>query len=413
MSLAPVAFLYHYRVHRTTADLDRTFRRGRTHTHGQEAPDLMDYFLNLFSPETWAAFRAAGGAVSGFSRHQKTQAQRSIHPGGIFLCYLVGLGRWCGALRVESEAFIDEAPIFKPEADPFIVRFRVSPLVVLDPEHALPMRQPSLWHRLAWTKDIPPGSVGWGANFQRSLRRMPDEDGAHLLELLKAQAQELHLYALSAKDRRALNRATVRTAAGELPVEIPDEDDEEEAKLVAEEAKGEPEARQSHKVQSLIAEIGSKMGFKIWLPRSDRERVKAASSYDLATTLIDVLPMNYNDATIRTIEQIDVIWLKGRSIARAFEIEHTTAIYSGLLRMADLVALQPDINIPLHIVAPEERQSTVLDQIKRPVFSLLETGPLSERCSLITYDDIREIASKPDLPHMRDSVLDDYQVFAQ
>lgn len=80
--------------------------------------------------------------------------------------------------------------------------------------------------------------------------------------------------------------------------------------------------------------------------------------------------------------------------------------------MADLVALQPDINIPLHIVAPGTRQSTVLDQIKRPVFSLLETGPLSERCSLLTYDDIEEIAAKPDLAHMRDSVLDDYQAFA-
>ena len=122
--------------------------------------------------------------------------------------------------------------------------------------------------------------------------------------------------------------------------------------------------------------------------------------------------MNYNDATIRTIEQIDVIWLRGRSIARAFEIEHTTAIYSGLLRMADLVALQPNINIPLHIVAPEERQASVMEQIRRPVFSLLETGPLSERCSLLTYGDIKDIAAKPDLAHMRDSLLEDYQVFA-
>lgn len=370
----------------------------------------MDYFLNLFSPETWAAFRAAGGTVSGFSRHQKTQAQRSLQPGNIFLCYLVGLGRWCGALRIDSEAFIDETPVFKPEADPFVVRFRVTPLVVLDPEHALPMREPSLWNRLAWTKDIPPGSVGWGANFQRSLRRMPDDDGAFLLDLLKKQAQELKPFELSSKDRRALNRATVRTAAGELPVEIPDEDDEAEG--LGEGLVKEPEARQSHKIQAMIAEIGSKMGFKIWLPKADRERVKAATSFDLSPTIIDILPMNYNDATIRTIEQIDVIWLKGRSIARAFEIEHTTAIYSGLLRMADLVALQPDINIPLHIVAPEARQSTVLDQIKRPVFSLLETGPLAERCSLITYDDVEEIAAKPDLAHMRDTVLDDYQVFA-
>jgi hypothetical protein len=138
--------------------------------------------------------------------------------------------------------------------------------------------------------------------------------------------------------------------------------------------------------------------------------VKAASSYDLASTVIDVLPMNHNDAT--TFIRVTDVTAQGRSIARAFEIEHTITSL-GLLRMADLVALQPDINIPLHIVAPEERQSTVLDQIKRPVFSLLETGPLSERCSLLTYDDVQEIASKPDLPHMRDTILDDYQVYAR
>jgi hypothetical protein len=371
----------------------------------------MAYFLNLFSPETWQAFRAAGGRISGFSRHQRTQAEKSLEPGSIFLCYLVGLGRWCGALKIESGPFIDETPLFKPESDPFIVRFNVSPLLMFEPELSLPVREPWIWNTLTWTKVIEPGSVGWGANFQRSLRHMPDNDGDFLLKLLREQDQSRHRYELTAKDRRALNRATVRTPAGELPVEIPDDDDEVEAASSASPlATG---VRQSHKIQGLIAEIGSKMGFKIWLPKADRERVKAAAAVDLTNTLVDILPMNYNDATIRTIEQIDVIWLRGRSIARAFEIEHTTAIYSGLLRMADLVALQPDINIPLHIVAPEERQVTVLDQIKRPVFSLLETGPLSERCSLLTYDDVTEIATKPDLTHMRDSILEEYQIFAQ
>lgn len=266
------------------------------------------YFLNLFSPETWAAFQSAGSKISGFSRHQKTQAQRSLQPGNIFLCYLVGIGRWCGALEIESEAFVDETPIFKTEADPFIVRFRVRPLVILDPKHAIPMREPFLWNRLAWTKDIPPRSVGWGANFQRSLRRIPEEDGIFLLQLLEKQAQAPEPYELNSKDRRALNRATVRTASGELPVEIPDEDDETEARI--EGIASEPEARQSHKIQAMIAEIGSKMGFSVWIPKSDRERVKAATAYDLTAALIDILPMNYNDATIRTIEQIDVIWLR-------------------------------------------------------------------------------------------------------
>ena len=56
---------------------------------------------------------------------------------------------------------------------------------------------------------------------------------------------------------------------------------------------------------------------------------------------LSVLPLNYNEPTLQTIEQIDVLWLRGRAIVRAFEVEHTTAVYSGILRMVDLLALQP------------------------------------------------------------------------
>ena len=94
--------------------------------------------------------------------------------------------------------------------------------------------------------------------------------------------------------------------------------------------------------------------------------------------LLDRLPLNYDDTTLRTIEQIDVIWLRGRSIVRAFEVEHTTSVYSGILRMADLLALQPNMDIRLHIVAPVSKRDKVFSEIRRPVFSLLERGPLAD-----------------------------------
>jgi hypothetical protein len=87
---------------------------------------------------------------------------------------------------------------------------------------------------------------------------------------------------------------------------------------------------------------------------------------------VTTLPLNYDLATLKTIENIDVIWLQRRAIAHAFEVEHTTAIYSGLLRMADLLAMQPRMDISLHIVAPLERRDQVRREIVRPVFSVLE-----------------------------------------
>jgi hypothetical protein len=155
----------------------------------------------------------------------------------------------------------------------------VSPILALDPELSIPVREPDIWNHLTWTKEVVPGSVGWGANFQRSLRRIPDEDAEFLLKLLRKQEQERRPYELSAKDRRAFNRATVRTAAGEVAVEIPDEEDEESG--ISQEQQPRSEARESHKIQGLIAEIGAKMGFRLWLPRADRDRVKAVQFVDI------------------------------------------------------------------------------------------------------------------------------------
>jgi hypothetical protein len=83
-----------------------------------------------------------------------------------------------------------------------------------------------------------------------------------------------------------------------------------------------------------------------------------------------------------------VLWLDGRSIVRAFEVEHTTAVYSGLLRMADLLALIPNMDICLHIVAPDERREKVFSELQRPVFSLVHRTPLSRRCTFISYDSV-------------------------
>lgn len=49
----------------------------------------------------------------------------------------------------------------------------------------------------------------------------------------------------------------------------------------------------------------------------------------------------------------------------------------------------------------------------RPVFSLLDRGPLYESCTYLSYGAVREIASMKHLQHMSDTVLDDYSISAQ
>lgn len=199
---------------------------------------------------------------------------------------------------------------------------------------------------------------------------------------------------------------TVKRTDKDVNVTIPTVPDDEE------ESAPDPETiRESMQIQALIAKIGTMMGYTIWLPKADRGRVLKVWS-PKAGELLDVLPLGYDSSTMKTIEQIDVLWLHKRSIVRAFEVEHTTSVYSGLLRMADLVALQPNINIKLHIVAPVEKRDKVLQEIRRPVFSLLEGRALAEMCTYLSYDHIKELGELKHIAHLSDTVIDEFEDMA-
>jgi len=372
----------------------------------------MRYYLDLFTPETWAAFRKHGGGISGFREKQRKSAER-IEPGDIFLCYLVRVSRWCGVLQITSKNFTETTPIFS-NPDPFVVRFRVQPLITLDLEQSIPMLDESVWSQVSFTEGIKRGVVRWAQflNLRASLREIKADDGKILHNMLVAQAAKPKSYPLSVTDKQRLGlKSTVRTVDRSVVVEIPAENEIED--LDAETTVSKEGFRESLKVQSIISRIGAEMGFRIWVPRSDKQRVLEQVPDDIHHAFLDVLPLNYDDNTLRTVEQIDVIWMKGRSMARAFEIEHTTAIYSGLLRMADLLALQPNMDIRLHIVALDDKREKVMREITRPVFSLLEKGPLYESCSYISYDAVREISEMKHLHHTNDSILDEYEELAQ
>ena len=53
------------------------------------------YWLDLFTPTTWAEFVAAGATVSGFRQHARGTVSR-IRPGDLFLCYVTGVSRYVG-----------------------------------------------------------------------------------------------------------------------------------------------------------------------------------------------------------------------------------------------------------------------------------------------------------------------------
>jgi hypothetical protein len=92
-----------------------------------------------------------------------------------------------------------------------------------------------------------------------------------------------------------------------------------------------------------------------------------------------------------SVKNVDVVWKFGPySIKSAFEIEHSTSVYSGILRLSDLRAENPNSNYPLFIVADRSRRQKVFNELQRPTFS----GPalrLNEVIKYLSYDDVRKI----------------------
>ena len=367
----------------------------------------MIHYIDLFSPETYDNFSISNKAVSGFRETQRGVA-KNIKPGDKLICYLTKLSRWVGILKVKASYYEDNSPIFVQENDPFNIRFNVEPIVWLPIENCIPIHEDLVWNNLSFTKDLHKNDTRWTGRVRGSLSKLSNSDGQFLEKLLLKQNEERKSFLITEEDKKKLKVLKVKTGDNkEIAVEVPENDDEKEPLL------GQIPARESIKIQALIAEIGDKMNLKIWLPKNDRNKVFEQWKPSNTGIVLDHLPLNYDDTTLKTIENIDVIWIKGRSIVRAFEVEHTTSIYSGILRMADLMALQPNLNIRAHIVAPNERREKVLQEISRPVFTLLEKGPLSESCTFISYESILELSKEKRIEYMNDKVLEEFEEYGQ
>lgn len=135
--------------------------------------------------------------------------------------------------------------------------------------------------------------------------------------------------------------------------------------------------------------LGADMGFDVRVARNDAGRVWRGQRLGEMPRRREQLPQQFDPTTNRTIELIDLLWLQGNAIVAAFEIESTTSIYSGLLRMSDLLAMQPNISVPLFLVAPEDRRAKVIQQVNRPTFERM-TPPLVEVCRYIGFESLRE-----------------------
>ncbi|MFZ5523215.1 MAG: hypothetical protein ACOY9D_03905 [Pseudomonadota bacterium] len=152
-------------------------------------------------------------------------------------------------------------------------------------------------------------------------------------------------------------------------------------KSIAEETT--PELSHSQ-VQTFLSVIGASKGYDIWVPQNDRNKLDKS----LIGTMVyrESLPSTLNIIT-EVAEEIDVVWLqKGSNQVRSlFEVEHTTPIYTALLRFNDVHLAAPNPAQSFQIIAQDSRRPAFVRQLNRPTF---KASGLNQICTFLEYSNV-------------------------
>jgi len=122
-------------------------------------------------------------------------------------------------------------------------------------------------------------------------------------------------------------------------------------------------------IQYLLIRLGKALGYDVHVARNDRHRSYDGQSFAMLT--VESLPdYGWPADVLDTVRLIDVLWLRrgGGEVVTAFEVEKSTSIYSGILRLEDLARSLPDCGCRYYLVAPQKREGEVMAQLSRPAF---------------------------------------------
>lgn len=121
-------------------------------------------------------------------------------------------------------------------------------------------------------------------------------------------------------------------------------------------------------MQRWLRERGRALGCAVHVAVNDRGR--PCEGGRLGDGCLGELPARLREAPgADAVRLIDVLWIKDDEVVAAFEVEHSTSVYSGIVRLLDLAVGAPaSVARELFIVAPDNREAEVQAQVRRPAF---------------------------------------------
>ena len=146
---------------------------------------------------------------------------------------------------------------------------------------------------------------------------------------------------------------------------------------------------QHSEIIAILALIGKKKGHNIWIgKREQHERDSGLAAK--GKTLKEYMTLKQlkidNASNQSVIENIDLIWIKGKEIKAIFEIESTTTMTSALMRGSNV-----DERVDKFMVLPEEREGQLRNKLTSPLF---KDHFENENWQLIYFDTLRNAYTK-------------------
>ena len=130
----------------------------------------------------------------------------------------------------------------------------------------------------------------------------------------------------------------------------------------------EKEEDQLHsEMQYHLLKIGNALNYDVIAASNDRSRTYNECRFS-SISIKEFPEIDVPKETFNTIKLIDIVWFeKGTNrIVCAFEVEKSTSIYSGILRLTDLSFSLPTYKSKLYIIIPDIREKDVKLQLNRP-----------------------------------------------
>lgn len=125
--------------------------------------------------------------------------------------------------------------------------------------------------------------------------------------------------------------------------------------------------REHTTIIAILAEIGIKHKYDIWVGKPEQSHeireVPRPGKLKQFVTLKNLSRLK-NVQNTKTVEDIDLVWIRDNKAILVFEIESTTSMTGALLRGSNI-----EPKVPKFLLLPEERETQFLRKLKSPMFA--------------------------------------------